>query len=129
MWDFDATTSQNQNAATVQKIRWFRERFLKLRKPSKKGKNNLFSVHENKDTLLWILVLFDILHEVSRLTVKHFANLVKRIHRKMLDGVGADCGYCRRTDAGSLCQLFLCHLANCEHYFYFEFNHKIIPLF
>jgi hypothetical protein len=52
MWNFAAPTSQNQNAATVQKIRWFRERFLRCRKPPKKGKNNHFSVHENKDTLL-----------------------------------------------------------------------------
>ena len=74
------------------------------------------------------LLCFDVFHEVRGLTVKHFANLVECVYRKMLYRVIADCGDGGRTDAGSLCQIFLGHFADGKHYFYFEFYHNRTPL-
>jgi hypothetical protein len=46
MWIFVAPTSQNANAATVQKNKCFGAHFLKRRKPPKKWQKHRFSVQE-----------------------------------------------------------------------------------
>lgn len=129
MWIFVAPTSQKANAAIVQKNRCFRARFLRCRKPPKKGRKCRFSVQEILNTLSWSVALFDVLHQVRRLTVKHFANLVEDINGQVLCRIVADCGNRRGTNSSSFCQIFLGHLSDCKHDFYLEFYHnRILPL-
>ena len=79
MWTFAAPTPQKANAAIVQKNRCFRARFLRCRKPPKKGRKCRFSVQEILNTLSWSVALFDIFQKVADIAIKQFAKRFKVI--------------------------------------------------
>ena len=117
-------TSQNTNAAACRKNRCFCGHFREHRNPPKTCQYFRFFVSKIRNTLSRSVAFLYILHQVRRLAIKHFANFVKSIYRKMLDGIITDCRYCGRTDAGLFRQILLCHFSDCKHYFYFEFVFK-----
>ena len=67
-------------------------------------------------------LFFDVFHQIRRLTVEHFTDLIKRVNRQMLDCACTNRGNSRRPNPRFFRKILLRHIPHCKHNFNFEFD-------